>query len=199
MGIGVKRMQPDRHPTMTDRKGGAYAFQPIEMDEVYCVAYGSNLCEARMKQRCPEAEIFGFSQIPGYRLLFKQSLTGAYATIEQDANRCVPVLIYRMTPADEARLDRFEGVPTYYRKQFFQLPVWGLTGRKKRKTRCCVAYIMRESRLLGEPSQAYFSLLDEGYRRWGFDRELLLTALNDSLGSHKTDIWLRNYMEEGVL
>ena len=51
-----------------------------EDNEVFCIAYGSNLDEARMKKRCPSAEVFGTSVIGGYRLLFKQSMTGAYAT-----------------------------------------------------------------------------------------------------------------------
>ena len=85
-----------------------------EDNEVFCIAYGSNLDEARMKKRCPSAEVFGTSVIGGYRLLFKQSMTGAYATIEQDANCCVPVVIYRITAEDELKLDRFEGYPKYY-------------------------------------------------------------------------------------
>ena len=102
-----------------------------EDNEVFCIAYGSNLDEARMKKRCPSAEVFGTSVIGGYRLLFKQSMTGAYATIEQDANGCVPVVIYRITAEDELKLDRFEGYPKYYYKRDFLLPVWGLNGRKK--------------------------------------------------------------------
>ena len=116
-----------------------------ENEEVYCIAYGSNLNEARMRQRCPGAEVFGTSVIVGYRMLFKQSMTGAYATIEQDANSCVPVLIYRMTAADEARLDRFEGYPKYYYKREFFLPVWNLKGHRLKKRRTCIAYIMHET------------------------------------------------------
>ena len=49
-----------------------------EDNEVYIAAYGSNLDEARMKKRCPSAEVFGTSVIGGYRMLFKQSMTGAW-------------------------------------------------------------------------------------------------------------------------
>ena len=65
-------------------------------EEVHCIAYGSNLSVARMKSRCPGAEVIGTSMLGGYRLLFKKSMTGFYATIEQDVNCCVPVVIYRM-------------------------------------------------------------------------------------------------------
>lgn len=167
-----------------------------EEDEVYCIAYGSNLCEARMKERCPEATVFGTSRIHGFRMLFKKSMTGYYATIEQDANCSVPVIIYRMTEEDEARLDRYEGFPKYYYKREFFLPVWGLNGRKKRNRRNCIAYIMHEYRLLGEPSMEYYQLLDEGYEHWGFDKEDLELALINSIGYKQAEAWLAAYRKE---
>ena len=165
-------------------------------EDSFIIAYGSNLVEARMKARCPSEEAIGTSTIYGYRMLFKHSCTGAYATIEQDANSYVPVVIYRMTAMDEARLDRFEGFPRYYRKQEFLFPVWG-KNRKRRKNRVnAIAYIMREHRLLGEPTDDYFSLLDEGYDRWGFDREVLFKALEDSIGKKEANMWLNRFYKE---
>ena len=102
-------------------------------EDSFIIAYGSNLVEARMKARCPSAEAIGTSTIYGYRMLFKHSCTGSYATIEQDANSYVPVVIYRMTTMDEARPDRFEGFPRYYRKQEF-LPPYGERTVKGGKT-----------------------------------------------------------------
>ena len=181
---------------MSDILQGFRLVRMREDENVYVIAYGSNLSETRMKGRCPSAEVYGTSLIHGYRLLFKQSCTGAYATIEQDANCIVPVVVYRMEPMDEARLDRFEGFPKYYRKQEFLLPVWCLNG-KKRKNRCsCIAYIMREHRILGGPEADYFSLLDRGYARWGFDREILFKALDDSIGDTASAAWLKDYYEE---
>ena len=135
-----------------------------ELDEETCVlAYGSNLCRQRMALRCPGVEAIGTTVIPGYRMLFKQSRTGAYCTIEQDANCCVPALIYRISAEDEARLDRCEGYPRYYYKREFLLPVRTLQGRKLRKRRNCIAYILHEDRLLGEPSEEYFSIVEGGF------------------------------------
>ena len=165
-------------------------------DEVFCLAYGSNLDVNRMRTRCPGAEIYGFSAIYGYRLLFKRSCTGCYATIEQDANCCVPVGIYRITVADELRLDRFEGFPKYYYKREFLLPVWNLDGRKLNKRRNCVVYVMHEDRILGEPSEDYFHLLDYGYDYWGFDKNILYKALEDSIGKDAARQWLVDYSED---
>ena len=62
----------------------------------YVLAYGSNLNLERMKRRCPSCKVVGTAELPGYRLLFKKSKTGAFATIEQDANWTVPAVVYRM-------------------------------------------------------------------------------------------------------
>ncbi len=175
---------------------GLKSMKPINtiLDEkVFCIAYGSNLCEARMKARCPDAEVFGTSVVHGYRLLFKRSLTGAYATIEQNANCKVPVVIYLITAEDEARLDRFEGYPRYYRKREFLLPVWKTDGKKRRKREYCIAYIMWESRLLDVPTEEYFSFLDLGYKRWGFDHKILFKGLEDSIGREPADKWLSEF------
>lgn len=55
----------------------------------FYLAYGSNLDMERMGRRCPYAVPVGVTEIYGYRLLFKKSKTGSYATIEQDANESV--------------------------------------------------------------------------------------------------------------
>ena len=51
------------------------------MKKLY-IAYGSNMDEGQMAYRCPTARLLGQTEVEGYRLLFKGSLTGAYATIE---------------------------------------------------------------------------------------------------------------------
>jgi len=156
----------------------------------FILAYGSNLLWRRMESRCPFAEVFGTTMIPGYRLLFKQSRTGAYATIEQDANGCVPAVVYQVTPEDEAALDRFEGYPRYYYKREFFLPVWNPEGKKLRKRRNCVAYIMHEDRMLGEPTEEYYGIVEQGYTDWDFDLRILEKALSDSIGSKAAARWL---------
>lgn len=167
-----------------------------EEEDSYIIAYGSNLSEGRMESRCPSAKVYGTTVIHGYRLLFKQSMTGAYCTIEQDANSAVPAVIYRMTLADEARLDRYEGFPRYYRKQEFLLPVWCVDGKRRKQRSYCTAYIMREDRMLGGPGMEYFSIVESGYTRWGFDPRILYRALQDSIGTEAALDWLGEYNKE---
>ena len=167
-------------------------YQPVR-DDSFILAYGSNLLCERMAQRCPSMETVGTTVIPGYRMLFKYSRTGAYCTIEQDANCCVPAVVYRVSLDDEGYLDRCEGYPKYYYKREFFLPLWNIEGRKLRKRRNCIAYILHEDRMLGEPTEDYFRIVEQGYRDWGFDTAVLDKALSDSIGSKAADKWLKTY------
>ena len=129
----------------------------------YYLAYGSNLDMERMGKRCPYAVVVGTTEIKGYRLLFKKSKTGCYATIEQDANESVPAVVWKLSEYDELLLDRYEGCPRYYYKKQFQLPVWNLNGNRMKKAKPCIAYVMHEDRRLGCPDAEYFELLRGGY------------------------------------
>lgn len=159
----------------------------------YYVAYGSNLSVERMESRCPYAEVIGTSVIPGYRLLFKKSQTGFYATIEQDANCSVPVLVYKISEYDETLLNRYEGFPKHYYKRYFWLPVTRLSGKRMKEKKNCMAYVLHEERLLGEPSMEYFGLLDAGYQDWEFDIDILDKALRDSIGTKAAEKYLDLY------
>jgi len=167
--------------------------QSLRSQSIFYAAYGSNLSVERMNVRCPSAEVIGTSKIVGYRLLFKKSLSGFYATIEHDANCFVPVLIYKISKLDEAMLDRYEGCPRHYYKKYFQLPIKTMKGGRLKGAKECVAYILHEDRSLGEPSMQYFQLIDDGYRLFGFDSELLDKALSDSIGRKTAEQYKRDY------
>ena len=78
------------------------------------IAYGSNMDEEQMKFRCPDSKLVGTGKIKNFRLMFKGSLSGNYATIEPEKNFEVPVLIWKISAADEKKLDRYEGFPNFY-------------------------------------------------------------------------------------
>lgn len=148
----------------------------------YYLAYGSNLDMERMGKRCPHAVVVGTTEIMGYRLLFKKSKTGCYATIEQDANESVPAVVWKLSEYDELLLDRYEGCPRYYYKKQFQLPVWNLNGNRMKKAKPCIAYVMHEDRRLGCPDAEYFELLQGGYSDWEFPLDTLKRGLAASIG-----------------
>ena len=173
---------------------GVFSTEALRKPNKFYLAYGSNLSQERMKSRCPDAVVLGTAVIPGYRLLFKKSKTGSYATIEQDANCCVPALVYRISELDETLLDRYEGWPRYYYKQHFRLSVTRLdSGKRMKEKKWCMAYVLHEERTLGEPDMEYFRLLDEGYGEWNFDTDILDKGLADSIGIRAAGEYIERY------
>lgn len=148
------------------------------MSKLY-IAYGSNMDLSQMAFRCPTAKLAGKAEVAGYRLLFRGSKTGAYATIEKTKNSNVPVLIWEITEADEINLDRYEGFPTFYYKKV--IPVF-IGGQKKR----AMAYIMDKNRKPGLPSRHYYTAIENAYKNFGFDLGVLEKAIEDTIGEDDT-------------
>ena len=146
----------------------------------YYLAYGSNLNMAQMEWRRPDAKPLGIAQISGYRLLFKGSNSGAYLTIEQETDSSVPVAVWAVSAADEARLDRYEGFPRFYYKKEMDITYTGMVSGRKRKVRAFV-YIMHEDRPFGIPSRQYMETCREGYDDFGLNRAILKKAFEDSM------------------
>lgn len=141
------------------------------MKKLY-IAYGSNMDEGQMAYRCPAARLLGQTEVEGYRLLFKGSMTGAYATIEPQEGGRVPVLVWEIGEQDEASLDRYEGYPSFYYKKDLTV---SLDGQEV----TAMAYIMDERRRLGEPNGAYYGVLERAYKKFGFPMGILETAYTE--------------------
>ena len=135
------------------------------------IAYGSNLNQAQMKQRCPGATPAGTGYIEGWRLAFRGSKTGSYLTIEPEQGARTPVALWTISEKNEERLDRYEGFPFFYYKKFLPVEledgatVWGF------------AYIMHEDRPHGVPSEAYNDTCRQGYLDFRLDRRVLEKAI----------------------
>ena len=141
----------------------------------YYIAYGSNMDFEQMAYRCPHAEYVGTSVVEGYELLFKGSKTGSYATIEENADCKIPVLVWKITESDEENLDRYEGFPLFYYKKNLMVTVEGQTVE-------AMVYIMDEERCLGKPTDHYYRVLQKAYRKFEFDDTILKAALQKSAG-----------------
>ena len=133
----------------------------------YYIAYGSNLSESQMAYRCPTAKVVGTSILKDWRLLFDGP-----ASIEKYEGYKVPILIWEIQPEDEKSLDRYEGYPSYYRKEMLDVEVNG-------KTINAMVYIMNTNKE-HIPSQYYYNVLEQGYERFGFDKNILKQALLES-------------------
>lgn len=127
-------------------------------------AYGSNLRGEQMRARCPSAEAVGVGRLAGYGLAFggfSREWGGAVATVMRDTCDSVDGLVYRVTVADLARLDAFEGVPHVYDRALRMISTEGGEVR-------AWVYWHRSPRP-GAPSFRYFAAIVEGRARLGLD------------------------------
>nr|WP_040210834.1 gamma-glutamylcyclotransferase family protein [Clostridium polynesiense] len=144
------------------------------MEKKLYIAYGSNMDTEQMAYRCPDAKVVCTSEIRGYELLFKGSKIGACATIEKKENSKVPVLVWEISQCDERSLDRYEGYPRLYYKKNLNIYI-------NDKPMEAMVYIMDEKRLKGQPSYQYYKLIEDAYKKYGFDFEILEKALKTSV------------------
>lgn len=159
----------------------------MKMKTKIYIAYGSNMDTEQMKRRCPDAVLLGTGLLEGWRLMFKGSKTGAYATIEQEKGCTVPILLWRISAEDEERLDRYEGFPAFYYKRTIYAVKTNEHGIRMGLTRGMV-YIMHEERKLGTPSIHYFDILYNAYWRFGFDEDILGDAYEYSWREPEEDL-----------
>lgn len=136
-------------------------------------AYGVGINRAEMAMRCPTAKLLGASTLRNHRLVFRGSHAAAVANIEPAKGRSVPVLVWEITPANEAALDLYVGFPHLYEKHQFRLRLDGTLVTS-------MAYVMRGDRPIGKPSAFYYSMLLEGYKAAGFDTEILRNVVQNA-------------------
>lgn len=142
------------------------------------IAYGSNLNLDQMALRCPTAKVYGKGMLENYKLLFKGTPGNAYATIEPDEGREVPVLVWEVQPEDEMALDFYEGFPNFYYKKDLSVKL------ESDHTVTAMVYIMTDKikdRLqLNLPSERYLKIVKAGYISAGFDSRIIEAALKAS-------------------
>ena len=127
------------------------------------LAYGSNINLEQMAFRCPTSDRITTGYIQDYELEFR-----GVATIVPKENSSVPVLIWELEPADERSLDRYEGFPSLYRKEAFDVVING-------ETRTAMAYVMNRGSI-SLPSPAYYGSIMKGYLANGMDPKPLEEA-----------------------
>jgi hypothetical protein len=126
------------------------------------LAYGSNLSRRDMATRCPGAEPAGKMLLDGGRLVFR-----GVADVSLEIGWQAPVGAWRITPENEAALDRYEGVGTgFYEKEELDLGD-GDTA---------LIYLMTATGIM-RPSQFYVDVIRQGYRDFGLDQSYLDAAI----------------------
>ena len=148
----------------------------------YYIAYGSNLHKEQMAWRCPGAKVICTGVIENYKLVYRGSKTGAYATIIPCKGDHVPVAVWEINEEYEKNLDRYEGYPTFYYKKNIKVLYDGhlyIDG---------MVYIMFDEAKVGEPSMRYLEICAQGYLDQGLD----MTKLEESIVRNKQEIASRS-------
>ena len=142
------------------------------------IAYGSNMNLKQMAQRCPGSKYVSSTVIEDRRLVFAGRSQGAVATLEKAEGFETPAFVWKITPEDEAALDRYEGYPWFYEKEEFE--VW-LNGDRVK----AMAYVMVPGHIYGAPDEHYLNIIREGYNTVGFDKAVLDEAVRYSTESYQ--------------
>jgi cation transport regulator ChaC len=145
--------------------------------------YGSNLWRQQMEQRCPHSEYKGVARLNDYKWLINER---GYANVVEISRQKTetdesssPVakayedevwgLVYTLQPSDEARLDRNEGVPIAYTKEWLVCDFWpvkdgsgpaNLTSKPERVD--MLVYINREQVTPSAPKKEYVYRMNKG-------------------------------------
>ena len=126
----------------------------------YYMAYGSNLNARQMAVRCPDAVPVASGKLPGWKLVFRRG----FLTIERNKGSFVPVGIWAVSNNDLYNLDRYEGFPTFYRKEVMRIKCDDLVERD------CLVYVMTEGHPVQAPSDRYFYTVRLGYNDFALDK-----------------------------
>ena len=128
---------------------------------IYYFAYGSNLNHQQMKNiRCIGSKYLKAFFLKDYKLIFchpnKLNKFG-YANVIKKKGSRTPGGIWKITRRHEEILDRYEGFPNTYQKEYFYL-----NGKK------IMFYIMKKYHPK-YPPKSYIDTINEGYKNCNID------------------------------
>ena len=130
-------------------------------------AYGSNLNHERMQSRCRDSKYIKNIFLEGYKLSFcAVSRSYGVANIVKKTGSKVPGGLWEVSESDEKELDIYEGYPTLYTKDSFNL-----NGEK------VMFYIMKRRYSFKPPLRQYVDIINQGYKDCNLDREYLKKRL----------------------
>ena len=137
--------------------------------EVFYFAYGSNLHKRQMKKRCRDSLPVTKAAAFGYELTFKGNRKdNGVADIQPKDGEWVTGAIYKVSKADRAALDRYEGYPSMYDRHVIDV-VRHDTGKVVK----AFVYRMLDHYRPTLPDDYYFNVIAEGYRDWDIDIDKL--------------------------
>jgi gamma-glutamylcyclotransferase (GGCT)/AIG2-like uncharacterized protein YtfP len=134
---------------------------------MFYFAYGSNMNQAQMKERCPDAILRGGASLADYRLaftIFSPNRLCGCADIVASKGDIVYGLLYQLTESDLYAMDRFEGHPNHY-----QRIVVSVISNNQEIDAYSYEVVNKQDEL--KPSKQYLELLQSAARLNNFPRE----------------------------
>ena len=133
--------------------------------------YGSNMDGEQMLTRTPWARRCGWARLKDWRLEFR-----GVADVAPCEGAEVLGALWQVTPADLARLDRYEGYPHLYDRQIVKVET-------RHGVRNAIVYVMtgragrRATTELSPPSRYYLDGIRQGYRQLQLPQKSLDAAV----------------------
>ena len=124
-------------------------------------AYGSNMNHEHMKMRCPKSTYLRKMTLPDYELVFRP-----VADIQKAPGKKVEGALFEITKDCERALDRYEGFPHLYIKQYVDNVMF---------------YTMVDKENVYPPGEGYLRTIMTGYNNCDISTESLIDAVNESL------------------
>lgn len=117
------------------------------------VSYGSNMNLEQMDYRCPNSKVVCNGKLKGWKFVFNVHAD----VIKGKKSDVVPVVVWDIDDRDWARLDMYEGYPSYYIKETVNVI---LENGKKEKA---IVYVMADNRKgISPPTKGYFDCIVKG-------------------------------------
>lgn len=170
-------------------------------------AFGSNLWQHQMSLRCPSSPFIGLARLRGYKWFINARGYANIAPIPpsdeqqsqpEDYTTEVWGLVYTLSPPDEAQLDRNEGVPEAYQKEFVAgIDFWPAaaaanpTPNRTTTTTATTATAPPLDITAAEPEQAEMLVYIDHYRNTGGHKPREEYV-------HRMNMGIRDALREGV-
>ena len=130
---------------------------------MYYFAYGPNLNQKQMRERCPDNQPGFTATLPNYKLVFigwSRQWRGGEASIRPFRGEKVPGAVYELSERDLRRLDSYEGYPRNAGRM--NVTVFNEDGEPIP----AMAYIKTGQSEETKPSPEYLAVIRQGYRDW---------------------------------
>jgi gamma-glutamylcyclotransferase (GGCT)/AIG2-like uncharacterized protein YtfP len=127
---------------------------------LYYFAYGTNLNQKQMKERCPDSKPLFTAVLPNYKLIFagwSRQWRGGVASIKSFRGDRVRGAIYEVTEACLQRLDRYES-------GYNRLKVT-VVGEDDEPIEA-ITYVKTGQLEDAMPSKEYLAIIQQGLRDW---------------------------------